>query len=130
MFKRNIFSVVQQRLAHFDCVAVLGPRQVGKTTLAREIAAERGDGARYLDLESAADRRQLDDPDAYFAAYADKLIVLDEIQRAPEIFTVLRVHIDARRRLGTRGGKFLILGSASIQLLRQQLVTRNNAIKV
>ena len=119
MFKRSVFSVVQQRLAHFDCVAVLGPRQVGKTTLAREIAAERGDGARYLDLESAADRRQLDDPDAYFAAYADKLIVLDEIQRVPEIFTVLRVHIDARRRLGTRGGKFLILGSASIQLLRQ-----------
>ncbi len=119
MFRRISQDTVNNRLADFDCVALLGPRQVGKTTLAREIVAERGDQARYLDLENPADRRQLDDAGAYFSAYTDKLIVLDEIQRVPDIFSVLRGQIDARRRAGAGAGKFLILGSASMQLLRQ-----------
>lgn len=119
MLPRETYNLVRARLEQFDSVALLGPRQVGKTTLAREIASGLGDGARYLDLESPADRRQLDDPEAYFSAYADRLIILDEIQRAPEIFRILRGQIDARRRMGGRGGKFLILGSASMELLRQ-----------
>jgi uncharacterized protein len=119
MFRRDSQEIVKDRLAEFDCVALLGPRQVGKTTLARQIVAERADQALYLDLENPADRRQLDDAGAYFSAYADKLIVLDEIQRVPEIFSVLRGQIDSRRRAGADAGKFLILGSASMKLLRQ-----------
>jgi len=119
MLTRNAFDVVKNRLSNFDSVAVLGPRQTGKTTLARQIADETGGGASYLDLESAVDRRKLDDPEAYFAANREKLIVLDEIQRAPEIFQVLRGEIDARRRQNGKVGKFLLLGSASMDLLRQ-----------
>ena len=119
MIRRNALNLIQNRLAAFSSVALTGPRQVGKTTIARAIAEDLGDGARYLDLENPIDRRQLDDPNAYFSAYADKLIVLDEVQRAPEIFQVLRGQIDARRRMGGKGGKFLILGSASMDLLRQ-----------
>ncbi len=100
-------------------VALIGPRQVGKTTLAREIAEKRGKEAIYLDLESAVDRNRLSDPEAYFAAHAGKLVVLDEIHRAPEIFAILRGQIDARRRLGREGGHFLILGSAALDLMRQ-----------
>lgn len=119
MLTRNAFDLVKNRLSNFDSVAVLGPRQTGKTTLARQIADETGGGASYLDLESAVDRRKLDDPEAYFAANREKLIVLDEIQRAPEIFQVLRGEIDARRRQNGKVGKFLLLGSASMDLLRQ-----------
>ena len=93
MIRRNALSVVQDRLSNFDSVAVLGPRQTGKTTMARQIADDMRDRASYLDLESAVDRRKLDDPEAYFAANRDKLIVLDEIQRAPEIFQILRGEI-------------------------------------
>ena len=118
MIKREIFDIVLRRLAQFDSVALVGPRQVGKTTLAREIAAEVGQKARYLDLESPSDRQLLDDPDSYFSLYSDHLIILDEVQRTPEIFQVLRGQIDQRRRM-KEGGKFLILGSASMDLLRQ-----------
>jgi uncharacterized protein len=119
MLSREVLPLLTKRLKQFDSVALLGPRQVGKTTLARQIADAAGGGAKYLDLERPADRRLLDDPDAYFAAHAKELIVLDEIQRAPEIFRVLRGQIDERRRMGGAGGKFLILGSASMDLLRQ-----------
>ena len=119
MIRREALELVRQRLAQFDSVALIGPRQIGKTTVAREIVASLGDAALYLDLESPADRRQLDDAEAYFSTYADKLIVLDEIQRVPEIFQVLRGQIDMRRRMGGKGGKFLILGSATMDLLRQ-----------
>lgn len=119
MIRRNALSVVENHLSNFDSVAVLGPRQTGKTTMARQIADDMRDGASYLDLESTVDRRKLDDPEAYFAANRDKLIVLDEIQRAPEIFQVLRGEIDARRRQNGKVGKFLLLGSASMDLLRQ-----------
>ncbi|MEX1031893.1 MAG: ATP-binding protein [Cellvibrionaceae bacterium] len=119
MIRRESLQLIKTRLSQFDSVALLGPRQVGKTTLAREIATEHGANARYLDLENPLDRRQLDDPIAYFSAYKDKLIILDEIQRVPEIFSVLRGQIDERRRMESKTGKFLILGSASMDLLRQ-----------
>lgn len=119
MIKRETFDLVHRRLAQFDSVALVGPRQVGKTTLARVIAAGAGQKTRYLDLESPSDRQLLDDPDSYFSAYADHLIILDEVQRVPEIFRVLRGQIDQRRRMEEKAGKFLILGSASMDLLRQ-----------
>jgi len=77
-------KIVEQCLAQFDSVALLGPRQVGKTTLARKIVADLGDNAQYLDLESPADRALVRDPEAFFGANADRLIVLDEVQRLPE----------------------------------------------
>ncbi len=98
-------------------VALLGPRQAGKTTLALEISE--GRPSVYLDLESAADRARLAEPELYFADHADELIVLDEIQRAPGLFEVLRGVIDRARRAGRGTGRFLLLGSASIDLLAQ-----------
>ena len=119
MISREAHNIVQTRLTQFDSVALIGPRQVGKTTLAHQVAAQWDSGAKYLDLENPADRRLLDDPVAYLSSHADRLIVLDEIHRVPEIFQVLRGQIDERRRLGKEGGKFLVLGSASVDLLRQ-----------
>lgn len=98
-------------------VVLLGPRQVGKTTLARHIAAKRK--AVYLDLERPADRRRLDDPDTYLRAQVGTLVVIDEIHRAPALFESLRGIIDDRRRAGDRAGHFLLLGSASIDLMKQ-----------
>ena len=98
-------------------MALLGPRQVGKTTLARNLTAARG--GLYLDLESAADRAKLEDPRAFLAPNADRLVVLDEIHRVPELFGELRGIIDEGRRAGKRTGRFLLLGSASLDLLWQ-----------
>lgn len=119
MLAREAFETVRTRLLQFDSVALLGSRQVGKTTLARQIADGWSSGAKYLDLENPADRRLLDDPVAYLAAHAHQLVVLDEIHRTPEIFQVLRGQIDERRRMQDEAGKFLMLGSASMELLRQ-----------
>jgi predicted AAA+ superfamily ATPase len=116
---RSVEPVVRQRLGEQPAVVLLGPRQVGKTTLARRIADERGVAAIYLDLERPADLRRLDDADAYLRAQAGKLVVIDEIHRAPGLFAVLRGVIDERRRGGQRKGQFLLLGSASIELMRQ-----------
>src|ERR1700678_3319443 len=98
MIERQLEPLVLSRLAQFPCVAILGPRQVGKTTLARAIVDRLPGASIYLDLENPADRRRLDDPAAYLAAQADKLVVLDEIHRAPALFEVLRGQIDERRR--------------------------------
>lgn len=117
MIHRRATSLIAERLDQFPAVALLGPRQVGKTTLARDLAAARG--GLYLDLESAADRAKLEDPRAFLAPYADRLVVLDEIHRAPELFSELRGIIDEGRRAGKRYGRFLLLGSASLDLLRQ-----------
>ncbi|MDP6644909.1 MAG: ATP-binding protein [Rhodospirillales bacterium] len=96
---------------------MIGPRQVGKTTLAHEIAE--GSDAIYLDLEARADRDRLADPILYLKEYEDRLVILDEIHRVPELFQELRGLIDEGRRRGKRTGRFLILGSASLDLLRQ-----------
>jgi len=98
-------------------VALIGPRQVGKTTLAHEISEERG--ALYLDLEDSEDRGKLSDAKLFLEQYEDRLVVLDEIHRAPELFQTLRGMIDKGRRRGHRTGRFLLLGSASMDLLRQ-----------
>ena len=98
-------------------VALLGARQVGKTTLAQAVAQDRD--SIYLDLESPEDLVKLSDPTAFLSRYADKLVILDEIQRAPDLFQVLRGLIDKNRQAGRKGEQFLLLGSASIDLLRQ-----------
>jgi predicted AAA+ superfamily ATPase len=124
MFERQIHQVLQQYLQEFPAVAILGPRQAGKTTLAHQIAGSMAVAAEqrpalYLDLEAPTDIAQLDDPSAFFAAHADRLVVLDEVQRLPGLFAVLRGVIDQRRRAGARSAQFLLLGSASMDLLAQ-----------
>lgn len=121
MFKRQLESQVLQALKRSPAVALLGPRQVGKTTLALAVGeAMRGSRAPlYLDLESEADRAKLSQPELYLADHADELVILDEIHRVPGLFPVLRGLIDKRRRAGQRAGMFLLLGSASLDLLAQ-----------
>ena len=104
-------------LARQAATALLGPRQVGKTTLAHEIV--RTTGAFYLDLQARADRAKLENARYFLHRYETRLVILDEIHRAPELFPELRGLIDEGRRAGRRTGRFLILGSASVELLKQ-----------
>lgn len=117
MIKRRLEGPLRHLLDRYPAVGLLGPRQVGKTTLAREVAD--GRPSVYLDLESAPDRLRLADPERYFADHEDELVVLDEVHRVPELFQTLRGVIDRGRRSGRRTGRFLLLGSAAIDLLRQ-----------
>lgn len=117
MIPRHIAGRLTYLLDNVPAVALLGPRQVGKTTLALAVAEMRP--SVYLDLESAADRARLADPERYFADHEDELIVLDEVHRIPELFQVLRGIIDRGRRRGRRASRFLLLGSAAIDLLKQ-----------
>ena len=121
MIPRRLTPLLLDRLRQFPAVALLGPRQVGKTTLARTLAT--GRPSVYLDLESPADRAKLADPVGFLGAQQDRLVILDEVQRAPELFQVLRGLIDARVLAGDSAGHFLLLGSASIDLLRQSSET-------
>lgn len=98
MIARRLLSILGAALGEVPAVALLGPRQAGKTTLALELA--RGRPSVYLDLESEADRAKLADPELYLAQHEDKLVVLDEIQRTPELFGHPRGLIDAGRRRG------------------------------
>jgi predicted AAA+ superfamily ATPase len=117
MIPRRALKMVQEALNRQAAVALLGPRQVGKTTLAHTVAEHTG--ALYLDLEAREDREKLSDPALFLRAYEDRLVILDEIHRVPELFQALRGLIDQGRRRGHRYGRFLVLGSASIDLLRQ-----------
>lgn len=117
MIERRIASHLGSLLRESPAVVLTGPRQVGKTTLALAVA-EQGPAA-YLDLESPADRARLAEPELYFADHADELLILDEIQRLPGLFEVLRGVIDRERRRGDANGHFLLLGSASLELLKQ-----------
>ena len=118
MIERRHKRRILQYLDETPAVALLGPRLVGKTTLAREIAARRPDSL-YLDLENPGDAARLEDPERYLDLHAERLVILDEIQRMPDLFRVLRGRIDERRRRGRRTRQFLLLGSASDALLRQ-----------
>ena len=118
MYTRHKRQQLHELLAEFPAVAILGPRQVGKTTLALDMLDDAA-GAHYLDLESPADAARLADPQAYLQSREDALVVIDEIQRKPELFPVLRGLIDRRRRQGRRTGQFLLLGSATGALLAQ-----------
>jgi uncharacterized protein len=117
MIQRRLETKVKQALAENPAVALLGPRQVGKTTLALGLAEQIP--AIYLDLENRLDLQKVKDIESFYADNSDKLIILDEVQRLPEIFAPLRGIIDHERRKGNKTGRFLFLGSASIHLLQQ-----------
>ena len=117
MLTRRIAARLVYLLEHYPAVALVGPRQVGKTTLALDIAE--GRPSIYLDLESAAHRAKLAEPESYLDDHQDKLVILDEIHRVPELFQSLRGIIDRGRRRGKKSGRFLLLGSAAITLLQQ-----------
>ncbi|MDD9723624.1 MULTISPECIES: ATP-binding protein [Roseobacteraceae] len=117
MYKRQTHHFVQSALESQAAVVLLGPRQVGKTTLALDIASEQP--SVYFDLERDADRQILTEPDLYLDEQAGKLVILDEVQQMPGLFKSLRGQIDQRRRAGFRAGQFLLLGSASNVLLQQ-----------
>ncbi len=118
MITRRHSVAVRRDLDRLPAVVLLGPRQVGKTTLARQIAAE-DPNALYLDLEDPSHEARLADASGYLALHRRRLVILDEVQRRPDLFRALRGQIDARRREGFRSGHFLLLGSASSALLRQ-----------
>ncbi len=117
MITRRLQPTLEHLLDNYPAVALLGPRQAGKTTLALDIAAQRP--AIYLDLKSTADQAKLHNAKLYLAEHQDKLMILDEVQRAPSLFQNLRGLIDH----GRRNGRFLLLGSASIELLQQSSET-------
>lgn len=117
MLERQITERLQATIAQVPAVALLGARQVGKTTLAKTIAKDID--SIYLDLEAPEDLLKLSDPTSFLSGHADKLVILDEIQRSPELFPVLRGLIDKSREQGRRAGQFLLLGSASMDWMRQ-----------
>ena len=115
---RRKFAQIKAALADNAAVAILGPRQVGKTTIAQDLAESTALNV-YLDLEFTEDRRRLQEPAEFLRSFENYLVVLDEIHWMPEIFRNLRGLIDQGRRRGRRAGRFLILGSASLDLLQQ-----------
>jgi predicted AAA+ superfamily ATPase len=115
MKDRLLATQLNSRLDSVPAVVLIGSRQVGKTTLARAIAEDRG--GMYLDLESPTDRAKLADPETYLNDHMGSLLVLDEIHRVPDLFPILRGRIDEGRRRGVRNGMYLLLGSASVELL-------------
>lgn len=117
MLSRRLQSLLSEELQHSPAVALLGPRQAGKTTLALEVAQTIP--SIYLDLESERDRAKLAQPELYLVDHLDKLVILDEVHRTPGLFPVLRGLIDQARRSGKRAGQYLLLGSASLDLLQQ-----------
>ncbi|MFT5503331.1 MAG: putative AAA+ superfamily ATPase [Gammaproteobacteria bacterium] len=117
MIVRECHSKIQRVLARNSAVAILGPRQIGKTTHALEVAGSTD--STYIDLELPNDNQKLDDPEFYFKQHVGKLIVVDEVQRKPELFRVLRSQIDKSRRASHRNAQFLLMGSASNELLNQ-----------
>ena len=123
---RALSTRLKERLRQFPAVALLGPRQVGKTTLARALAETGVESASgsietglHLDLENPVDQEKLADARGYLGTKRGRLVILDEIHRAPHLFATLRGIIDERIHGGEPSGQFLLLGSASIDLLRQ-----------
>jgi uncharacterized protein len=117
MINRILYTKLSDAISRSPAVALIGPRQVGKTTLALEVG--KNHDALYLDLESEQDCAKLAQPELYLADHQDKLVILDEIHRAPNLFPVLRGLIDQGRRAGRTSGRYLLLGSASLDLLKQ-----------
>lgn len=116
---RLLYTTLLESLQTFPAVGLLGPRQVGKSSLARQLVAQMGSGALMLDLERPSDLAKLTEPELFLEPLADRLVILDEIQLRPGLFGVLRALIDAQRR----PGRFLILGSAGPALLQQSSET-------
>jgi predicted AAA+ superfamily ATPase len=121
MIRRRLKDVLRQKLLDNPAVVLMGPRQVGKTTLVFGMAQK--EGALYLDLERPRDLAKIADIEKFCELNADKMLILDEVQRAPGLFAPLRSIIDQRKREGKGTGQFLLLGSASIELLQQSSET-------
>ena len=118
MILRTLHSKLLAAITQFPAVALLGPRQVGKTTLALEIGRTYPN-ALYLDLESEEDRAKMAHPELYLSDHQDRFVILDEVHRLPALFPLLRGFIDSARRAGRKNGQYLLLGSASLDLLKQ-----------
>ena len=130
MIRRLLEDKIIQALKTMPVVAILGPRQVGKTTLALEIANNKLDkDVVYLDLERDSDLGRLNEPEAYLQRFANKLLIIDEVQRKPDLFRTLRSLVDERKRAGERAGQFLLLGSASRDLIQQSSETLAGRIR-
>lgn len=114
MIPRALQRYLLSSLVEFPVVAILGPRQVGKTTLAKAICAVTGSPAVYLDLELPSDLARLQEPELYLQQFRDRLVIIDEVQRLPGLFPLIRALVDQHRV----PGRFLILGSASPDLIR------------
>lgn len=125
MIARRLQPDVERALTRFPVVALLGPRQVGKTTLAVAVAGNSTREVLHLDLELPSHVARLADPELYLGRHRESLVILDEVQRLPEIFPVLRALVDTDRR----PGRFLLLGSASPQLMRQSSETLAGRIR-
>ncbi len=119
MINRRIYNDLVKSLEYFPAIGLIGPRQAGKTTLAKMMIKDMGIPSLYLDMENPSDQQKMENAQLYFEQYSDNMIVLDEIQRCPELFPLLRSLIDKDRR----PGRFLILGSASPELKRQSSET-------
>ncbi|HYL75152.1 MAG TPA: AAA family ATPase, partial [Bryobacteraceae bacterium] len=117
MLPRRLSGRLNYVLRHSPAVVLLGPRQVGKTTLALQIAEQKH--SVYLDLENEDERAKLSNPTRYLADHENELVILDEVHRVPELFQRLRGIIDQGRRHGKANGRFLLLGSAAMDLLKQ-----------
>ncbi|MEZ0541269.1 ATP-binding protein [Fibrella arboris] len=115
MIDRHISHRLLEDLAYFPAVGLIGPRQVGKTTLAKQIGSQLSKPVVYLDLELDSDQRRLADAETFLKPYAGHCVILDEVQRMPQLFTLLRALIDQQRE----PARFLLLGSASPELVRE-----------
>lgn len=130
MIHRTLEDILIQGLKSMPVVVILGPRQVGKTTLALEFAKPLLDKTvHYLDLELDSDLAKLNDAESYLRRFENQLLVIDEVQRKPDLFRVIRGLVDIRKRAGERAGHFLLLGSASKELLQQSSETLAGRIR-
>lgn len=130
MILRDLESKLLKALKQIPVVALLGPRQVGKTTLALQIAEQGMDKkVAYLDLELDTDLSKLSDPENYLRRFENQLLIIDEVQRKPDLFRILRGLVDIRKRNGEKSGQFLLLGSASRDLLQQSSETLAGRIR-
>ncbi|TZF86454.1 ATP-binding protein (plasmid) [Pedobacter sp. BS3] len=129
MIRRSIHQQLLYAVNNMPVVALLGPRQVGKTTLALSIVKETGKPTTYIDLELDSDFNKLSDPEAYLKRMEGQLLIIDEVQRKPDLFRTLRALVDIRRRAGEKTGQFLLLGSASKDLLQHTAETLAGRIR-
>jgi predicted AAA+ superfamily ATPase len=130
MLRRLLEDKIIQALTTMRVVAMLGPRQVGKTTVALESAKNKLDkDVVYLDLERDSGLGRLNEPETYLQRFANKLLIIDEVQRKPDLFRTLRSLVDQRKRAGERAGQFLLLGSASRDLIQHSSETLAGRIR-
>lgn len=118
MIPRSCSPKIQKALESMPVVAILGSRQVGKTTLALALSKKLGKKSSYFDLESDLDYNKFTDAEAFLKRFSDELVIIDEVQRKPDLFRVLRCLVDERKRNGEKSCQFLLLGSASRDLFQ------------